>query len=63
MDVNLPTVSELSSSVRDKIVRTRSRVWILTLLWSVALAVRLSAAFLLPNAERDGYPTRKQLRG
>jgi hypothetical protein len=55
MDVNLPTVSELSSSVRDKIVRTRSRVWILTLLWSVALAVRLSAAFLLPNAERDGY--------
>ena len=55
MEVNLPTVSELSSSVRDKIIRTRSRVWIWTLLWSVALAVRLPAAFLLPNAERDGY--------
>jgi hypothetical protein len=54
MGVNLPTVSELSSSVRDKIVRT-PRMWIWALLWSIALAVRLSAAFLLPNAERDGY--------
>jgi hypothetical protein len=55
MEVNLPIVSELSSSVRDKIVCTRSPVWIWTLLWSVALAVRLPAAFFLPNAERDGY--------
>jgi hypothetical protein len=55
MDVNLPTVSTLSSLVRDKIVRMRSRGWIWTLLWSVALAVRLSGAFFLPNAERDGY--------
>ena len=55
MDVNLPTVSESSSSVHDKMIRARSRVWVWTLLWSVALAVRLPAAFLLPNAERDGY--------
>src|SRR5450631_4146759 len=55
MEVNLPTASELSPSVRDTIVRARSRVLIWTFLWSVALAVRLPAAFLLPNAERDGY--------
>ena len=55
MDVNLSTVSESSSSVRDKITRTRSRAWIWTLLWLVAMAVRLPTAFLLPNAERDGY--------
>jgi Gpi18-like mannosyltransferase len=54
MDANLPTVSELSSSAPDKIIRKRSR-WIWTLLWSIALAVRVPASFLLPNAERDGY--------
>lgn len=55
MDVNLPTAPEFSSSVHDGNICTRSRMWIWTLLWSVALVVRLPAAFFLPNAERDGY--------
>jgi len=29
--------------------------WTWLVLWSIALAIHLSAAFLLPNAEQDGY--------
>lgn len=32
-----------------------TKVWLWIILWVIALATRLSAAFLLPNPEQDGY--------
>ena len=33
----------------------RSKLWLWIILWTTALATRLLAAWLLPNAEQDGY--------
>jgi hypothetical protein len=41
--------------VIDRVAETRPNVWAWIILWVTALATRLLAAFLLPNAEQDGY--------
>jgi hypothetical protein len=50
------------SNVHDRVCReidrsaeTRPSLWVWIILWAIALATRLLAAFLLPNAEQDGY--------
>jgi hypothetical protein len=43
------------SSAFGAIARTGANVWKWIILWAIALAVRIPAAFLLPNAEQDGY--------
>jgi hypothetical protein len=39
----------------DGSAQTRPSLWVWIILWVIALATRLLAAFLLPNAEQDGY--------
>jgi hypothetical protein len=44
-----------SSSVREWSAQRWPKAWIWIILWVTALLTRLAAAFLLPNAELDGY--------
>jgi CHASE2 domain-containing sensor protein len=43
------------SRVIDRPAETRPNVWAWIILWVTGLAMRLLGAFLLPNAEQDGY--------
>jgi hypothetical protein len=50
------------SNVHDRVCReidrsaeTRPSLWVWIIIWAIALATRLLASFLLPNAEQDGY--------
>ena len=48
-------ISEPVLSTRDRTARTHLSAWTWTILWSVALGIRLPSALLLPNAEQDAY--------
>jgi hypothetical protein len=55
MSPDQSAVTSPPSSAFETVARTGSNVWTWIILWAIALAVRVPAALLLPNAEQDGY--------